>query len=142
MAPEDRAGTGGEELRRALEMAGSLLGKNGPDSGDQPSEAGTPDLGKLLEAMMDQKQADDRTVGSDPPPEQSGDPKLAAVLAALPQIMDAMSGNADLVKAEKVNLVRAIKPYLPGEHASSIDRAIRLANVTKAAKNALRLLGR
>lgn len=138
MPPEDRTAPGGEELRRALEMAGSLLGKSPPDGGQ--TEAAAPDLAKLLEAMMDQKQA------SAPEPEapkaEPTDNRMAAVLAALPQLMEAVSGNVDLVKPEKVNLVRAIKPYLPGDRAGSIDRAIRIANVTKAAKNALRLLGR
>ena len=135
MPPEDRTAPGGEELRRALEMAGSLLGK-GPSEGEQSAGSG-PDLAKLLEAMMNQK-----TEAAPEPEAAPTDNRMSAVLAALPQLMDAVSGKGDLVKPEKVNLVRAIKPYLPGDRAGSIDRAIRIANVTKAAKNALRLLGR
>lgn len=140
MAPEDRNAPGGEELRRALEMAGSLLGGTGNSGDPSQTEQTAPDLGKLLEAMMSQS--------STPPPEDPqpaenpGDLKLGALMQVLPQIMDAMSGNADLVNAERLNLVRAIKPYLPSGQAGSVDRAIRLANMTKAAKNALRLLGR
>lgn len=138
MAPEERPLSGGDALRMALEMAGGLPG-SGP-SGD-PEQPEAPDLGKLLEAMMSQSKQEPPHEEA-PAPDSSGDPRLAAVLAALPQLMDAMSGKADLVKAEKVNLVRAIKPYLPGERAAGVDRAIRLANMTKAAQNALRLLGR
>ena len=138
MPPEDRTAPGGEELRRALEMAGSLLGK-GPSDGGQSEGAG-PDLAKLLEAMMNQRQ--EAVPEPEAAPATPTDSRMSAVLTALPQLMDAVSGKGDLVKPEKVNLVRAIKPYLPGDRAGSIDRAIRIANVTKAAKNALRLLGR
>ena len=139
MAPEDHTALDGDVLRRILEMAGGPP-ENGGTSGTDGTP-GAPDLSQLLEAMMDQQGKTESQ--SEPQSAQpGGDARLSALMAALPQLMEAMNGSADLVKPEKVNLVRAIKPYLPGQQAGSIDRAIRIANITKAAKNALRLLGR
>ena len=145
MASEDRTALDGDLLDRIREMADHASDSGASSEGERKNGDGAPDLSKLLEALMAQK-ADAEQPEPEPAARQTATagsgPNLSALMAALPQLMDAMSGNADLVKPEKVNLVRAIQPYLPGEQAGSIDRIIRIANMTKAAKNALRLLGR
>ncbi len=84
--------------------------------------------------------------GANPTPNQNPDASqtlgLGALASALPPLMQALSGRSDLVKPEKLNLVRAIKPYLSDERSPGVDRAIRMANVALAAKSALSFLGR
>ena len=69
-------------------------------------------------------------------------PPLSPLITLLPQIMQAMSGNGDFVKRERVNLLQAMRPYLKGRRTDSIDRAIKMANITKAATLAMLELGR
>jgi hypothetical protein len=64
------------------------------------------------------------------------------LVALLPQLMQAMSGQGNLIKSERVNLIQAMRPYLKENRLQSIDRAIKMANVTKAATSAIHLLGR
>jgi len=101
----------------------------------------------LMQALL-QKQEDapasrqDQTAsGNDPAAEQST-ASLSALAMLLPQLMQAMSGEGSLIKQERVALLRALRPYLKDNRASSLDRALRLANMTKAASTALKTLGR
>ena len=64
------------------------------------------------------------------------------LLQALPQLMGALSGKEDLVDHQRLDLLRAMRPYLREGRAGSIDRAVRMANLTKAAASAMHLLGR
>ena len=74
--------------------------------------------------------------------DSGGGPGLSSLAAALPSLLQAFSGSGSFIKPEKLNLIRALKPYLSEERGSSIDRAIRMANVAQAAKSALTALGR
>ncbi|MBQ1271552.1 MAG: hypothetical protein IIY11_07820 [Clostridia bacterium] len=65
-----------------------------------------------------------------------------SIAALLPMFIQAMSGSANLIKPERLDLINALKPYLSQSRSESIDRAIRMANITKAAKSALGILGR
>ena len=67
---------------------------------------------------------------------------IPALAAILPQLLQAMSGHGDLLKRERVDLIRAMRPYLKENRLQSIDRALKMANVTKAATSAMHLLGR
>ena len=51
--------------------------------------------------------------------------------------MMAFSGDANYLKPEKVNLLRALKPYLGQRRAPDIDRAVKMANLARAAQEAL-----
>jgi len=82
-----------------------------------------------------------------PPPETSADPPpsgsaLDSLAAILPPLLQAFSGNGDLVKPEKLNLIRAFQPYLSSQRSPNIDRAIKMANIALAAKSAISVLGR
>ena len=117
----------------------------------EPQTTPAPDLTKMLSAML--AQAPSSSTETAPPekraaaePESSSSPapgKQVALLATLlPQLMQAMSGNGNMIKSEKVNLVRAMKPYMASRRADSVDRAIKMANMAKVAKSALGMLGR
>ena len=75
----------------------------------------------------------------DPPLDRGN---LGRISAVLPAVMQAMSGKGELLRPEKINLIRAFRPYLDEEHQGEIDHAIRMANVAQAAKTALSALGR
>ena len=74
-------------------------------------------------------------------PEQSTAP-FPSLALLLPQLMQAMSGEGNMIKQERVALLRAIRPYLKENRVQSLDRALRIANMTKAASTALKTLGR
>jgi len=78
-------------------------------------------------------------ISDDPPPSGSALDSLAAIL---PPLLQAFSGNGDLVKPEKLNLIRAFQPYLSSQRSPNIDRAIKMANIALAAKSAISVLGR
>lgn len=67
---------------------------------------------------------------------------LSTLALLLPQFLQAMSGEADLVKQERVALLKAMRPYLKESRLPSIERALRLANLTKAASSAMKHFGR
>jgi hypothetical protein len=51
--------------------------------------------------------------------------------------MQAFSGETNYLKQEKVNLLRALKPYLGQRRAPEIDRAVKMANLARAAQDTL-----
>lgn len=67
---------------------------------------------------------------------------LSTLAPLLPQLMQAMSGEGNMIKQERVALLRALRPYLKENRVQSLDRALRLASMTKAASTALKTLGR
>lgn len=147
----DRLITDQESMRKVLEMAktilaqrdsaGSVSAAEPPTAPDEPAPA--PDLSSLLSNILSQQPSSPAQPESAP----SGDPQqpaqgMPALAAVLPQLMQAMSGQGNLVKQERVTLLRAMRPYLKDARLGSIDRALRMANVTKAATAALHTLGR
>ena len=103
-------------LASMFSSASSNSGNSAPPPGDSPASTGNADQ--------------EQPFG------------LGSLATVLPPLMQALSGHSDLVKPEKLNLVRAIKPYLSDGRSPGVDRAIRMANVALAAKSALSLLGR
>ena len=98
-----------------------------------------PDLGALFASLLaDRKDAASASGPNEPPPASS----IAPIAAVLPQLLQAMNGQGNLVKQERVELLRAMRPYLKGNRLQSIERALKMANVTKAATSAMHLLGR
>ena len=58
-------------------------------------------------------------------------------LAALPKLMQAFSGDTNYLKPEKDNLLKALKPYFGDRRAPEIDRAVKMANLARAAQDTL-----
>ena len=75
-------------------------------------------------------------------PQDANSVPVSPLVTLLPQIMQAVSGNGNFVKRERVNLLQAMRPYLKDRRSDSIDRAIKMANITKAATLAMHELGR
>ncbi len=144
----DRLISDQDSMKRVLDMARTILAQRdspGTVSAEQPPpepEPASPDLSSLLSGLLGQTPAQS-TDDADPPAVSNSSPLGAAALASiLPQLMQAMSGQGDLVKQERANLVRAMRPYLKDTRNANIERALRMANMAKAATNALHTLGR
>lgn len=147
-----------ERTQKAVDMARAILSQresapSAPSSpapsspapaaaaGDPPASAADPaGLTAMLSAML---KAGDAAPGGAALPAAAGSAMEQSPLAALlPQLMTLFSGQGDLVKSERLDLLRAMKPYLKESRISSIDRAVKMANMTKAAASAMHLLGR
>ena len=100
-----------------------------------------PDLSALLTAVMSSHDTQ-ASPQSDTASTIDSNTFPSPLVALLPQLMQAMSGQGNLIKSERVNLIQAMRPYLKENRLQSIDRAIKMANVTKAATSAIHLLGR
>ena len=110
-----------------------------PNIPSAPSVETTP-LTAVLSNLLSAQQttAEDAQM----PPQDASSASASPLLTILPQIMQALSGNGDLVKRERVNLLQAMRPYLKSHRTDSIERAIKMANITKAATLAMHELGR
>lgn len=102
----------------------------------QPQE---PDLSVLLSSLFTDKQAPSTP---ELPLDSQPTSTLPPIAAILPQLLQAINGQGNLVKQERVDLLRAMRPYLKGNRTQSIERALKMANVTKVATSAIHLLGR
>lgn len=150
-----------DSMKKVVETAKAILAqRNGPDPGSaetsdtsptpkEPPSAGSPEAGSaasltaLLQQLTEQKgpePANSGTASGTSPSAQGA--AIPALAAALPQFMTALSGQGNLLKSERVDLLNAMRPYLKEERAGSIDRALKMANVAKAAMSAMHLLGR
>ena len=137
-----------ESMKKVLEMAKAILAQR--DSANPAPAEEAPPVPTPAPAMLGALMAR-QTEASVPPPDAApaettssseGSQSLAPLAAVLPQLMQALSGNGNLIKSERVNLLRAMRPYLKESRSGSIDRALKMANVTKAATSAMHLLGR
>ena len=149
-----------ESMKKVLEMAKAILAQRDsanpapaeeappvytPSPAPQPASAvPEQDLSAMLEALM-ARQTETSAPSPDAAPAETmlpseGSQSLAPLAAVLPQLMQALSGNGNFIKS--VNLLRAMRPYLKESRSGSIDRALKMANVTKAATSAMHLLGR
>ena len=116
-----------EGRQRFLQLASMLSGSGGSSS----SRAGTD---------SDSQAADD-TDQTAPPPDKAAD-KAGMILEVLPRLLGALSGSGEGLDEKKLNLIRALSPYLNTQRSRYIDRAIRMASMAKAAKDTLGMLGR
>lgn len=106
---------------------------------------------ELMQALLQKQEPSSQTEGSafesaSPLPEtnasDTGNQTLSALAMLLPQFLQAMSGDADLINQDRAALVKALRPYLKEGRLPSIERALRLANMAKAATSAMKHLGR
>ena len=119
-----------EGRQNFLRMVSMLSNAKDNISDNEPS---APDA----ETQKEGFDASDTSSGS-----QKADDKTSALFAALPQLLSALSGSGDTLDSKRVNLIRAISPYLSEERGEYIARAIRMASVAKATKDTLGVLGR
>ena len=126
-----------DSMKQVLELASAVMsGQSSRSSTDTPksnnSDSG-PDLSSVLHSLTDSDSQ--RTKSSDTS-------SVSALLGIMPQLLQALSGDTSMLQNDRVNLVGAVQPYLPQDKAENIDRAMRMANLTKLAKDVLKLLGR
>ena len=119
-----------EGRQRFLQLASMLSGSGGSSS----SRAGTD---------SDSQAADDADQTAPPPSGgNNADDRAGVILELLPRLLGAMSGSGEGLDEKKLNLIRALSPYLNTQRSRYIDRAIRMASMAKAAKDTLGMLGR
>ena len=117
---------------------GALLGSMAPGGGQSPpaSGGGGLDLSSLLASLAGKRETGQAS-GGDPPSAEEVPAPGGFDIAALPRLMQAFSGETNYLKQEKVNLLRALKPYLGQRRAPEIDRAVKMANLARAAQDTL-----
>ncbi len=157
-----RNDTDAPDLRQALDMAAGIFSSTqggasasptppSPEHDPAPLPSNEELADRLAKMMADRK--NENTAAPTAAPSDSKDPSetsgsqamhnpVEGLATVLPSILQALSGSGDLVKPEKLNLVRAFQPYLSNQRSPGVDRAIRMANVALAAKSALSVLGR
>jgi len=124
---------GDDEGRQNFLRIVSMLG-NAKESPAQEAAEGADFVPPAAESPAS---SDDSSGG-----QSTTDDKTSALFSALPQLLAALSGSGDTLDSKRVNLIRAISPYLSEERGEYIARAIRMASVAKAAKDTLGVLGR
>ena len=118
-----------EGRQRFLQLASMLSGNGGASS---PS----PDADSDSQAANNTEEE-----AYAPPPDKAAD-KAGMILEVLPRLLSALSGSGEGLDEKKLNLIRALSPYLNTQRSRYIDRAIRMASMAKAAKDTLGMLGR
>ena len=153
----------GDSLQKVLEAAGTLLSQSpaqpaadhtDPDAaqgshplpalpsagaGDGRADAPAAGLNQLLDTLLGSSSADAAAGNTEARPPSGA---ANAWTSVLPQLLQAFSGKGNYIDENRLNLVKAIKPYMAEARAGSVDRAIKMANMAKAAQMALGLLGR
>lgn len=138
-----------DSMKQILEMASAVMArKNGSSSPETPprgaakqenNDSGTSselDLASILNVLGNGH------TNAEQSSSQANTTAATDLTNMLPQLLQVFSGNASLLQGERVNLVRAIQPYMSQNRVGNIDRAMRMANLTKAALDVLKLLGR
>lgn len=126
-----------DSMKQVLELASAVMsGQSSRSSTEPPNQQAStsePDFSSVLGTLT----------GSDPQnAESTGNTSASAILGIMPQLLQALSGDTSMLQNDRINLVRAMQPYLSQTKAGSIERAVRMANLTKVTKDVLKLLGR
>ena len=155
----------GDDMGKALSMAAEIFASSQsavPSSQPEPESSTGGDMSKdeiaaMLLKLISEKQevspsdesgapvtspTPEPQPSPSPEPDRSAQPGLSNIAAALPPILQAPSGKGEFIKPEKLNLIKALKPYMSATRGDSIERAIRMANIAQATKSALTALGR
>ncbi len=64
------------------------------------------------------------------------------LFSRIPSLLSSFSGTENKIDEKKLNLIKAIQPYMSEYRKEYIDRAVRMASIAKAAKDTLGILGR
>lgn len=143
-----------ESIKKVLEMAQAILAQREctvpepatpqpvPFSESETSgDASAHNLSSMLSALFPQ-QATSEPHASQPSENGVQNATMSPIASVLPLLLSALSGQSSLIKNERVELLRAMRPYLKENRLDSIDRALKMANMTKAATSAIHMLGR
>lgn len=131
-----------ESVKRFFELASSVMAGQNGGSSDQttqkqdPTPRSEPDLASVLGNLTGSSRDE-----SAPDASASASP-LTSLLAFMPQLLQALSGNTSALQSDRVALLRALQPYMPQGKNDSIERALRMATLTVVARDILRTFGR
>ena len=64
------------------------------------------------------------------------------LFSRIPALLSSFSGPKSSIDEKKLNLIKAMQPYMSEYRKEYIDRAVRMASIAKAARETLDLLGR
>ncbi len=146
-----------DSMKKVLDMANAIMGQRSEQTSTsdntpavegeivQPGTDAADMLRELLahSSVKDTASTGDENTGGKGAEGVAEEAKgVAGIAAVLPMLLQAFSGNGDLVSDERLNLIRAMKPYMADKRLGNVDRAIRMANIAVAAKAALGILGR
>lgn len=135
-----------DSMKRVLELASSVIsGQSGSSSQavkqpneqtENPKNTATyqPDFSSTLGAFG--------STASDKNTNAGNSGSASNLLSIMPLLLQAMSGDTSLLQNDRINLIRAMRPYMSQQKADNIERAMRMASMTKVAKDILKLLGR
>jgi len=124
-----------ERMQQILAIAAALSGQKGETASSvNENEKGHGDE-EAAPAMFTEAASSDANASD---ASLYGSSKIAEVM---PVLMQALSGEGNFVKSDKLNLVKAMRPYISVERGINMERAIKMANMAKAAKIALGILG-
>ena len=126
-----------DSMKQVLELASAVMSGQSNRSSTEPQKQQAPESGPDLSSVLGSLTGSDSQKSK-----ETGAPSISALLGIMPQLLQALSGDTSLLQNDRVNLVRAVQPYLPETKAGSIERAMRMANLTKVTKDILKLLGR
>lgn len=126
----------GDSMKQVIELASAFMaGQNGSSSQtqEQPKNPNLDFIKNTFEASeqtsVERENADATSSGSD-------------LLSILPLLLQAFSGDTSRLQSDRVNLIRAMQPYMSQNKAGNIERAMRMASLTIVAKDVLKRLGR
>lgn len=123
-----------EKLSGMMNLASSLLGQGEP--------AGQPD-GAAPPAAPATPAAPAAAVPPEPAPQaMPPDPLAASVMAkALPVISAVAESGRHAVRAERINLLNALRPFVSDSIGEQMTHAVKLVSLAKMAKTAMGELG-
>lgn len=138
-----------QSVKKVLETARTIMAQRDGAEHESAQEKAAPETAKPEQAHSDPQE---NPLFALLPPE--GDKKAeetetegagkggASLLDILPELIAGFSGSGNLIKSERIDLLNAMRPYLKEERVGNIDRAMKMANATKAAMHAMHRLGR
>lgn len=116
----------GDSMKQVIELASAFM------AGQKGSSSQTQEQSK--NQNLDFTKNEDEDAGTAP----SG----VDLFSMLPLLLQAFSGDTSRLQSDRVNLIRAIQPYMSQNKAGNIERAMRMASLTIVAKDVLKRLGR
>ena len=116
----------GDSMKQVIELASAFM------SGQKGSSSQTQEQYKNqnLDSQKDEHEDTDAA------------PSGMDLFGMLPLLLQAFSGDTSRLQSDRVNLIRAMQPYMSQNKAGNIERAMRMASLTIVAKDVLKRLGR
>lgn len=116
----------GDSMKQVIELASAFM------AGQKGSSSQTQEQSKNQNLDFTKNEDEDADTA----------PSGVDLFSMLPLLLQAFSGDTSRLQSDRVNLIRAIQPYMSQNKAGNIERAMRMASLTIVAKDVLKRLGR